>query len=88
MAYKMTKRGSMDNQTANEFFCDTINDRNAIPSADINLGTIAIVLKPGMQVFIADSNKEWHAFGASGDSDNANSPIVDQGQADSMTLQG
>lgn len=69
MPYKMTKCGSMDNQTANEFFCDTINDRNAIPSADINLGTVAIVLTPGVQVYIADSNKEWHVFGATQEGD-------------------
>lgn len=64
MAYKMTKHGSLDNEITNEFFCDTIEDRNAIPASDINLGTIAIVLKPGIQVFIADSNKEWNVFGA------------------------
>lgn len=64
MPYKMTKRGSLDNEITNEFFCDTIEDRNAIPASDINLGTIAIVLKPGTQVFIADSNKEWNVFGA------------------------
>lgn len=64
MAYKMTKRGSLDNEITNEFFCDTIEDRDAIPASEINLGTIAIVLKPGIQVFIADSNKEWCVFGA------------------------
>lgn len=79
MAYKMTKRGSLDNEITNEFFCDTIEDRDAIPASDINLGTIAIVLKPGMQVFIADSNKEWCVFGANNnnDSDDASSPTVD-----------
>ena len=62
MAYKMTKRGSMDNETTNEFFCDTIEDRDAIPSSQINLGTVAIVLKPTMQVFIADSSKQWNGM--------------------------
>jgi len=62
MAYKMTKRGSLDNETTNEFFCDTIEDRNLIPNSDINLGTIAIVLKPAMQIFIADSNKQWNSM--------------------------
>ena len=62
MAYKMTKRGSLDNETTNEFFCDTIEDRNAIPTSEINLGTIAIVLKPALQIFIADSNKQWNSM--------------------------
>jgi len=48
MAYKMTKRGSLDNEITNEFFCDTVSDRDKIPASDINLGTIAVVLKPGI----------------------------------------
>ena len=28
MAYKMTKRGSLDNEITNEFFCDTETDLN------------------------------------------------------------
>lgn len=58
MAYKMTKRGSLDNETTNEFFCDTADDLENIPAKDINLGTIAVVLD-GMQIFIANSHKEW-----------------------------
>ena len=58
MAYKMTKRGSMDNETTNEFFCDTSADLAKIPSSLINLGSIAVVLD-GMEIFIANSNKEW-----------------------------
>lgn len=59
MAYKMTKRGSLDNEVTNEFYCDTEEDLANIPSREINLGTVAIVLKPAIQVFIADSSKEW-----------------------------
>lgn len=59
MAYKMTKRGSMDNEVTNEFICETSDDLANIPPKDINLGTVAIVLKPAMQVFIADSQKMW-----------------------------
>lgn len=58
MAYKMTKRGSMDNEITNEFFCDTSADLAKIPSSLINLGSIAVVLD-GMEIFIANSNKEW-----------------------------
>lgn len=59
MAYKMTKRGSMDNEVTNEFICETSDDLANIPPKDINLGTVAIVLKPALQVFIADSQKVW-----------------------------
>lgn len=58
MAYKMTKKGSLDNETTNEFFCDTVDDLANIPSNQINLGSVAVVLDP-MQIFIANSNKEW-----------------------------
>ena len=59
MAYKMTKRGSMDNEVTNEFLCETTDDLELIPKNLINLGTAAIVLKPALQLFFADSNKEW-----------------------------
>lgn len=59
MAYKMTKRGSLDNEITNEFWCDTIEDRDLISESDINLGTIAVVLEPAIQIFIANSQKEW-----------------------------
>ena len=58
MAYKMTKKGSLDNETTKEFFCDTVDDLANIPSNQINLGTVAVILDP-MQIFIANSNKEW-----------------------------
>ena len=62
MPYKMTKHGSMDNETTNEFYCDYIEDRDAIPASQINLGTVAIVLKPAIQVFIASSDKQWNSM--------------------------
>lgn len=58
MAYKMTKRGSLDNEITNEFFCDTAADLNKIPSNEINLGSVAVVVD-GMEVYIANSNKQW-----------------------------
>ena len=61
MAYKMTKSGSLDNETTNEFFCDTSSDLANIPSNLINLGSVAVVLD-GMQVFIANSQKEWKSM--------------------------
>lgn len=62
MPYKMSKRGSLDNETTNEFFCDTADDLENIPANQINLGTVAIVLKPTVQVFIADSTKTWNSM--------------------------
>lgn len=58
MSYKMTKRGSLDNETTNEFFCDRVEDLQNIPKAEINLGTVAVVVDP-FEMFIADSNGEW-----------------------------
>ena len=58
MAYKMTKRGSLDNEIANEFFCDTETDLNNIPNELVNLGSVAVVID-GMEIYIANSNKEW-----------------------------
>ena len=62
MAYKLTKKGSLDNEITNEFWCDTVNDRDAIPASEINLGTVAVVLKPVVQIFIADSSKQWNSM--------------------------
>ncbi len=58
MAYAMTKRGSLDNEVANEFFCDTAADLAKIPTSLITLGSAAVVIED-MEVFIANSNKEW-----------------------------
>lgn len=58
MAYKMTKRGSLDNEITNEFFCDTAADLNKIPASEINLGSVAVIVE-GMEVYIANSSKQW-----------------------------
>ena len=58
MAYKMTKRGSMDNEVTNEFICDTVEDLNAIDKKYVTLGSFALVLED-MEAYIANSNKEW-----------------------------
>ena len=64
MPYKMTKHGSLDNEVTNEFFCDTIDDRDLIPASEINLGSVEILLKPVINVYIEYINKEWCVFGA------------------------
>lgn len=58
MAYAMTKRGSLDNQVANEFMCDTAADLAKIDPTEITLGSVALVIDT-MEIFIANSNKQW-----------------------------
>lgn len=91
MAAIMTKRGNQDNIVTYEFVCDTTADLQTIESEYITIGSVAIVIQgdSGFEVYMANSQKEWINLGAvSGDSNNgANSPKVDQGQADSMVLQ-
>ena len=64
--YKMTKRGSLDNEVTNEFFCDTTEDLAKIPTSDINLGSVAVIVDP-FEVLIANSKKQWITFGGSSD---------------------
>ena len=61
MAYAMTKRGQMDNQVANEFMCDTAEDLAKINPSEITFGSVAVVLD-GMEVYIANSKKEWKSM--------------------------
>ena len=61
MAYVMTKRGQMDNAVANEFMCDTAADLAKIEKSEITFGSVAVVLD-GMEVFIANSKKEWKSM--------------------------
>ena len=80
MAYKMTKRGSIDNEVTNEFFCDTAKDLANIPLSMVNLGSVAVVID-GLEIYIANSKKEWISFGGGGSSGDtptsASSPTVD-----------
>lgn len=68
MANIMTKRGSLDNVITYEHLCDTTADLESIPSEYITLGSIAIVLKgeAGIEVYMADSNREWISVFAGG----------------------
>ena len=58
MAYAMTKHGSLDNQIANEFICDTADDLQNIDKKLVTLGSVALVLE-NMEAYIANSNKQW-----------------------------
>ena len=68
MPYKMTKRGSLDNEVTNEFFCDSAEDLAAIPAAQIILGSVAVVVDP-FEMFIANSNHEWVSLTPTGGDD-------------------
>ena len=87
MAYKLAQRGSLDNEYTNVFYCDTIEDLNAIEQSEINLGSVAVVIEP-FEMFIAKSNKTWVSLTPSSDSASGGetAPVVDQGTADNMVL--
>lgn len=71
----MTKRGDLDNIITYQHICDTKADMSNIPSNQITLGTVCIVLQGesnGLQVYIANSQKQWFAI-TTGISGGANS---------------
>lgn len=66
----LTKRGSQDNIVTYEHICDTIEDRQYIENKYITLGTVCIVLSGesgGMEIYMADSSKQWHDIMITGD---------------------
>lgn len=59
----LTKRGNLDNVITYEHICDTTEDMAFIERKYITLGSTCVVLQGeggGMEVYMADSNKEWH----------------------------
>lgn len=61
----MTKRGNLDNVVTYEHICDTTADMNNIDPQYITLGSICIVINnedSGMEVYMANSNKEWNSI--------------------------
>ena len=73
MAYKMTKRGSLDNEITNEFFCDSGEDLENIPASMINLGSVAVVVDP-FEMFIANSEGEWKSLTPTSDEEEESEP--------------
>ena len=61
MSYKFAQRGSLDNETTNVFYCDEPEDLEKIPTAEINLGSVAVVIDP-FDMYIAKSNKSWKSL--------------------------
>lgn len=67
----MSKRGSLDNVVVYEHICDTTADMAQIDNKYITLGSTCIVISGetgGMEVYIADSAKNWVPLGAGGSS--------------------
>lgn len=90
MAAIMTKRGNLDNVVTHEFVCDTTADLQTIEPEYITMGSVAIVIQgdSGLEVYMANSKKEWINLGTSGDSSTSgpSSNIVGEGTADHMII--
>lgn len=69
MAQIITKRGSQDNVVTYEFVCDSTADLQAIEPEYIILGSVAIVIQgdSGLEVYMANSKKEWVNLASSSD---------------------
>lgn len=69
MAAIMTKRGSQDNIITYEFMCDTVADLATIEPKYITMGSVAIVIEgeSGLEVYMANSKKQWITISASVD---------------------
>ena len=59
MASIMSKRGQQDNVVTYEHICDEVTDLANIDKKYATLGSVAIVLKPRLAVYMADSEGEW-----------------------------
>lgn len=65
----LTKVGNQDNVVTYEHICDTLQDRDNIERRYITLGSTCLVLSgenDTIEVYMADSNKEWHDIAVSG----------------------
>lgn len=62
MANIMTKRGAQDNVVTYEHICDTAADMENIDPQYITLGSVCIVLDGALEVYMANSKKEWIAL--------------------------
>ena len=69
MACIMTKRGSQDNVVTYEFVCDSVADMAQIENRYVTLGSTCIVLDGGLEVYMANSKKEWINLTGSGEAE-------------------
>lgn len=68
----ISKQGNQDNVITYEHICDTRADMSNIERKYITLGSVCIVLQgenDAMEVYMADSNKEWHDIIVAGSND-------------------
>lgn len=92
MAIKMTKCGDRDNEITYEHICDTVADLDKIEKKYATLGSVAIVIKgeSGLEVYIADGQRQWVNLGSAGEpSNNASGPssnVVGQGTSGHMIV--
>ena len=71
MATIMTKQGNLDNVVTYEHICDTFEDIQSIDPHYITLGSTCVVINGesgGLEVYMADSNKEWQSISISSES--------------------
>lgn len=62
MASIMSKRGQQDNVVTYEHICDYETDLQNIEKRYATLGSVAIILRPTLAVYMADSEGEWHSL--------------------------
>ena len=57
----MTKRGQLDNIVTYQHYCDTTADMANIEEQYATLGSVCVVIHgdTGLQVYMADSQKQW-----------------------------
>ena len=68
----ISKQGNQDNVITYEHICDTRADMSNIERKYITLGSVCIVLQgenDAMEVYMADSSKEWHDIIVAGSND-------------------
>lgn len=69
MATIMTKQGNLDNVVTYEHICDTFEDIQSIDPHYITLGSTCVVINGesgGLEVYMANSNKEWESISITG----------------------
>ncbi len=91
MASAMTKRGNLDNIVTYEYVCDKTADLATIDPAYITIGSVAIVIQgdSGLEVYMANSEKEWINLGSASIGSSKTGPksnIVGEGQSGYMII--
>lgn len=88
-----SKRGSQDNVLTYEHICDESADLSKIDPHYITLGSVAIVLQgqTGLEIYMANSKKEWISLGAMSSGNGAassgpESNVVGEGQSGHMII--